>query len=120
MTYTIGIPGSPCTGVASTTRSFTIIADDKGYNDSLNHMGQMWPVMNVNRCDFVKITIVNTVTQTHGFAIAYYAVKGAEIPGQQKLVIPDFQAIKAGSFTVYCTVRCTIHYAMLNGLLNVS
>ena len=120
MTYAIGIPGSPCTGVASTTRNFTIIADDNGYNDSLHHLGQTWPVMNVNRCDIVKITVVNTVTQTHGFSIAYYAVKGTEIPGQQTQQIPAFQAIRDGSFTVKCNVPCTIHYAMLNGLLNVS
>jgi hypothetical protein len=123
MTYAIGIPSSPCSGVTGTTRNFTIIASDSGYNDSVTHNASPsnpWPVMSVSRCDIVKITIINTVTQTHGFAVAYYAVKGIEIPGQQTIQFPPFQAVKAGKFTVYCTVLCTIHYAMLNGLLNVS
>lgn len=120
MTYAVGIPSSPCSGVAGNTRHFTIVASDSGYNDSVDHSGQTWPVMNVNRCDIVKITIINTVTQTHGFAISYYAVKGTEIPGGQTLQFPAFQAVKTGRFTVYCTVLCTIHYAMLNGLLTVS
>jgi heme/copper-type cytochrome/quinol oxidase subunit 2 len=129
MTYAVGIPRSPCSGVPSATRYFTIIASDDGYNDSVAHYqpgnsSWAWPVMNVNRCDFVKITIINTVTQTHGFSITYYALgtlgKGTEIPGQQTLQFPTFQATKAGSFRVYCTVLCTVHYAMLNGLLIVS
>jgi hypothetical protein len=120
MTYAVGIPSSPCSGIAGSTRNFTIIASDTGYNGSADHMGQAWPVMNVNRCDIVKITIINTVTQTHGFAIDYYGVKGTEIPGQQTILFPAFQAVKAGNFRVYCTVRCTIHPAMLNGRLNVS
>jgi heme/copper-type cytochrome/quinol oxidase subunit 2 len=129
MTYAIRIPSSPCSGVPSRTRDFTIIANDNGYNDSVEHYqpgnsSWAWPVMNVNRCDFVKITIINTDTQTHGFSIAYYALgtlqKGTEIPGQQTLLFPTFQAVKAGRFQVYCTVLCTVHWAMLNGLLIVS
>jgi hypothetical protein len=120
MTYAVGIPSSPCSGISGAARSFTIVASDSGFNDSAAHLGQTWPIMNVNRCDIVKITIINTVTQTHGFAIDYYAVKGTEIPGQQTLPFPAFQAVKTGNFRVYCTVQCTVHNVMLNGLLNVS
>ncbi len=108
MTFAIGIPDSPCTGVVGTNRSFTIIANVNGYNDSVTHQGQAWPMMSVNH------------TQTHGFAIDYYAVRGTEIVGGQSISF-QFLATRAGSFTVYCSIAvCTVHYAMLNGQLTVS
>jgi heme/copper-type cytochrome/quinol oxidase subunit 2 len=119
MTFAIGIPDSPCTGVAGTNRNFTIIANVSGYNDSVDHQGQSWPMMSVSHCDMVTIKIINTDTQTHGFAIDYYAVKGTEIVGGQSISF-QFSATRAGRFAVYCTVICTVHYAMLHGLLNVS
>ncbi|TMI37530.1 hypothetical protein E6H26_03020 [Candidatus Bathyarchaeota archaeon] len=120
MTFAIGIPDSPCTGVVGTNRSFTIIANVNGYNDSVTHQGQAWPMMSVNRCDMVTVKIINTDTQTHGFAIDYYAVRGTEIVGGQSISF-QFLATRAGSFTVYCSIAvCTVHYAMLNGQLTVS
>src|SRR5881396_1071675 len=85
MTFAIGIPDSPCTGVVGTNRSFTIVANVNGYNDSVTHQGQAWPMMSVNRCDMVTVKIINTDTQTHGFAIDYYAVRGTEIVGGQSI-----------------------------------
>lgn len=120
VTYAIGIPSSPCSGIAGSIRNVTIIASDSGYNDSANHIGQTWPVISVNRCDIVKITIVNADTQTHGFAIDYYGSKGTDVPGQQTILFPTFQAVKAGGFRVYCIILCTVHKFMLNGILKVS
>ena len=119
LTFAIGIPGSPCAGVNGVTRNFTIIADTHGFNGSKDRAGS-WPVMTVNKCDFVKITIVNNDVQAHGFAIDYYAVKGAEVQGQQQYLFPVFQAIKPGQFTVRCNIFCTVHTFMQNGLLIVS
>jgi hypothetical protein len=126
LTYAIGIPGSPCSGTAGTTRDFTIIADSNGFNDSLAHYQQgqswpaiQWPVIGVSRCDMVVIKIVNTDTQTHGFAVSYYANKGTEVQGQQSLTI-QFLASKTGQFRIYCIVLCTAHTFMLYGTLNVS
>jgi nitrous oxide reductase len=118
MTLAVGLPGSPCAGTAGTTRSFTIVASINGFNDSKDQQGQ-WPVMSVHRCDIVKVTIVNADTQTHGFAVDYYAVRGTEIQGGQTLSVPPFLASKDGQFRVYCISFCTPHIFMQNGSLNV-
>jgi len=124
VTYAVGV-GLPtlqqvpsCNGVPSANLSFTIIASETGYNDSVDHQGQ-WPVMNVSRCDTVTITIVNKDTQPHGFAVDYYEAKGVEISGGQSTVV-QFTVAKPGQFHVYCSIFCTVHYAMLRGLLTVS
>src|SRR6266699_2332279 len=114
----LGLPGSPCEGIASTTRNFTIVASVNGFNDSKDHQGQ-WPIMNVHRCDMVKVTIINGDTQTHGFAIDNYAIRGTEIQGGQTLSVPPFLASKIGQFRVFCISFCTVHRFMQNGLLNV-
>ncbi len=118
MTFAIGLPSSPCSGMAGSTRSFTIIANLEGFNDSVSHQGS-WPVMSVNRCDTVVIKVVNADTQTHGFAVSYYAAKGTEIQGQQSQSV-TFLAAKTGQFRAYCIVYCTVHYAMQSGLLTVT
>ncbi len=76
-------------------------------------------MIGVNRCDMVVIKIVNQDTQTHGFAISYYANKGSEIPGEQTLTV-QFLASKTGQFRIYCIVPCTAHSYMLYGTLNVA
>ena len=119
MTFAIGLPGSPCAGIAGTTRSFTVVADVNGFNDSVNHQQGSWPVLTVHRCDLVKVTIINGDTQTHGFAVDYYATRGTDVSGQQSLFVPPFLATKTGEFRVYCISFCTIHAFMQNGLLNV-
>ena len=118
MTFAIGLPGSPCPGIAGPTRSFTIIANQEGFNDSLGHQGS-WPIMSVHRCDTVVIKVVNTDTQSHGFAVSYYAAKGMEIQGQQSQSV-TFLATKTGQFRAYCIVPCSIHIAMQSGLLTVN
>ena len=117
-TFAIGFPSSPCEGVTGAIRHFTIIADVNGFNDSSHHPGS-WPIMNVDKCDQVSITVVNKDIQAHGFAIDYYAVKGADVPGLQSYLYPTFLASKPGPFRVYCISQCTIHSLMQNGLLNV-
>jgi len=119
MTFAIGLPSSPCAGVAGAIRSFTIVADINGFNDSVNHQQVSWPVLTVHRCDVVKVTIVNDDTQAHGFAVDYYAQRGTEIQGRQTLPVPAFLATKSGQFRVFCISFCTIHAFMQNGLLNV-
>ena len=119
MTFAISLPSSPCAGITGSTRTFTIIANLEGFNDSANHQGS-WPIMSVQRCDTVKITIVNTDTQTHGFAVSYYAPKGLEIPARQTSSPVTFLAAKAGQFRAYCIVPCGIHIAMQSGLLTVT
>ena len=118
MTFAIGIPGSPCAGIVGTTRSFTLIADLNGFNDSRDHQSP-WPVLTVHRCDVVSIKIINKDTQAHGFAIDYYAARGTEIPGQQPSTPVQFLASKSGQFKIFCNIYCTVHIFMQNALLNV-
>ncbi len=118
MTFAIGLPGSPCAGIPGSTRSFTIIANLEGFNDSASHQGS-WPIMSVHRCDTVVIKVVNTDTQSHGFAVSYYAVKGMEIQARQSQSV-TFLATKTGEFRAYCIVYCTVHPVMQNGLLSVT
>ena len=119
MTFAVGLPGSPCEGIAGTTRNFTIVASIIGFNDSKDHQGQ-WPIMSVHRCDMVKVTIINSDTQTHGFAIDNYATRGTEIQGGQTLSVPPFLAYKIGQFRVFCISFCTAHIFMQNGSLYVA
>jgi hypothetical protein len=111
-------PPSPCSGVTGAIRSFTIIVDLNGYNGSQFH-SEAWPVVNVQRCDIVVFTVINNDTQAHGFAVASYSNFGLELVGgdHQRL---QFQATRIGQFRIYCTIRCTVHYLMQNGLLNVT
>src|SRR2546429_8366103 len=57
MTFAIGLPGAPCAGITSTTRSFNIVEDVNGYNDSALRPGSFptkpWPVLNVRQCEMV-------------------------------------------------------------------
>ena len=75
--------------------------------------------MSVRRCDTVIIKVVNADTQTHGFAVYYYAAKGVEIQGQQSQSL-TFLATKAGEFRAYCIVVCAVHKLMQSGLLTVT
>ena len=120
MTFAIGLPGSPCAGIAGATRSFAVIADIHGFNDSVNHQQASWPIITVHRCDIVKVTIINQDTQTQVFAVDYYATRGTEIQGGQTLPLPPFLATKSGQFRIFCISFCTIHAFMQNGALNVA
>ncbi len=110
-----------CLGVSGTSRTFTIIANLNGFNDSKSLVGLgIWPVMNVSRCDNVTLKIVNNDNQTHGLAVGIYAMPGVTVlPGQTLFL--RFTVYKTGHFLVYCTITaCTVHESMVNGQLNVT
>ncbi|HZY94648.1 MAG TPA: hypothetical protein VFE98_07310 [Candidatus Bathyarchaeia archaeon] len=76
-----GIPSSPCDNVAGSLRTFTIIADSSGFNNSKTQNG-IGPLITVHRCDTVVINVVNKDIQAHGFVIVNYAPRGLEVqPG---------------------------------------
>jgi hypothetical protein len=120
LTFAIGLPSSPCAGITGAIRNFTIMADINGFNNSVNHHQGSWPILNVHRCDIVRIAIINKDAQTHGFAVDYYATRGTEIQGEQTLPVQPFLASKTGQFRLFCISFCTIHAFMQNGLLNVA
>src|SRR5712692_6774577 len=111
-------PLSPCSGVTGAIRTFTIIVGLTGYNGSKSQTGP-WPVVSVQRCDTVVFTVINNDTQSHGFAVASYSNVGLELVGGARQTL-KFQATRTGQFQIYCTIKCSVHYLMLNGLLSVT
>src|SRR5712692_1100854 len=111
-------PPATCSSVTGTFRSFTIIVDLTGYNGSGSHTGP-WPVVTVQRCDTVVFTVVNNDTQSHGFAVASYSNAGLELVGEARQTL-KFQATRTGPFKIYCTIPCSVHPLMQNGLLTVT
>ncbi|HZD12579.1 MAG TPA: hypothetical protein VE177_03560 [Candidatus Binatus sp.] len=90
-----------------------------GFNDSRDHSGQSWPVARVPRCSMVTMRLVNQDTsQAHGLAVDLYANNGVIAgPGQAAQV--TFRANRSGDYKIVCTIQCSIHKTMLNGLLQV-
>ena len=91
---------------------------NEGFNGSKTHTDP-WPVLNVGRCDRVTVHLENQdLAEPHGFAITHYLDSGVKVQPGQTLDV-SFNANRAGSFVVYCNLRCSIHTIMLNGRLNV-
>jgi len=111
-------PPSPCSGVTGATHSFAIYEDSNGYNGSKLQSGA-WPIATVQRCDKVVFNVINTDTQAHGFAVSYYSNAGLELVGGDRGTLM-FQATRTGQFRIYCTISCSVHIIMQNGLLNVT
>ena len=110
------------TGVSCPTygNSFLIIANEKGYNNSIDHgvPKSYWPVLCVHLGDTVRITVENSGSEPHGFAVGTYYEAGASIPQGSKITL-SLTAGKPGAFLIYCTILCAIHPWMLSGLLVV-
>jgi len=116
---TTSIAASNCTSYGST---FTIIASESGYNDSIGHGApeKPWPILCAQAGDQIKITVVNDDTvEPHGFAISNYLEAGITVlPGHTQTF--SFVASESGDFKVYCNVICAIHPFMQSGVLVVS
>jgi heme/copper-type cytochrome/quinol oxidase subunit 2 len=107
---------------SSYSSSFTIVATQDGFNDSIQHgvPKNYWPIVCVREGTLVTIKIVNEDNvQPHGFSISKYFEGGASVmPGQTYTI--SFYASQKGYFLIRCNVLCTVHWAMLSGLLIVS
>ncbi len=102
--------------------SFVIVADNRGFNDSIDHLvsQKYWPVMCVHQGDTVRIVVENHGdSEPHGFAIVHYYVQGVSIPANTNVTI-SFTADQSGSFPVFCNTFCSVHAYMLSGMLVVS
>ena len=101
---------------------FLIVASSDGYNDDISHgvPTNSWPVMTVQQNQTVNITVCNTDFQAHGFQVTYYYDSNiiTIVPGQVLHV--SFVADKSGDFRIYCSIFCSIHWAMQSGLLKVT
>ena len=104
------------------TNGFLIIASSNGYNDSIAHGApkNWWPIITVKQGQTVNITVCNTDFQAHGFQVTHYYDSNIVtiVPGQVLHV--SFVADQAGEFRIYCSIFCSIHIFMQNGLLNVT
>ena len=123
-------PFSPAQGQSSVggiecpsySTSFTVVATQTGYNDSIGHgaPAKFWPVMCTHLGEEVTITFINGDTvEPHGFAIAGYDDAGVTVlPGKSTTV--TFYASSPGDYKIYCNVICAIHKFMQSGLLVVA
>jgi heme/copper-type cytochrome/quinol oxidase subunit 2 len=110
------VAGVSCTAYHS---SFTIIASQSGYNDSIGHgaPGKNWPVLCAHSGEQITITVVNEDSaEPHGFAVAGYLDAGITVlPGRTQTI--SFYASSPGDFKIYCNVICAVHVFMQSGLL---
>ena len=113
------VSGVTCSSYSDT---FTVIASQSGYNDSIGHGAPSvyWPVMCTHKGEKVTINVVNEDdVEPHGFSVAGYLDAGITVlPGKTTTI--TFYAISSGDFRVYCNVICAVHVFMQNGLLVVS
>ena len=101
-----------------------IIADLRGFNDSVDHLqkypNEPWPVISVHRGDQVNIYVCDLDDYSpHGFAIQHYFDAGTALMPHQTFSI-SFIADQDGNFTIYCTIFCPVHPYMISGQLQVT
>jgi len=118
------VPSQQATNVSGVncttyTNTFTVIATDSGYNDSIGHgaPAKHWPVLCARAGEEVTVTIVNEDSvEPHGFAIAGYLDAGVTVlPGKTDTI--SFYAGSPGDYKVYCNVICAVHIFMQSGVL---
>jgi FtsP/CotA-like multicopper oxidase with cupredoxin domain len=112
-------------GCVKPANGFLIVASQLGFNDSVDHgvPQKSWPVMNVRQGQNVTIVVCNAdPSQPHGFQIANYydptEARFASVAPDHVLTV-NFVADKTGTFRIYCSILCSVHWAMLSGLLIV-
>lgn len=101
--------------------NFTIIANQDGFNGSVlkGVPKNYWPVLCVKEGTYVTIVVINNdPVQPHGFSITHYFDQSIALMPGQKFVF-RFYADETGAFYIRCTVLCTVHWAMLSGIIIV-
>lgn len=108
-------------GCVKPAGGFLIIANQNGFNDSIQHGApqKQWPVIVVNQGAKVSITVCNSDIQAHGFQITHYFDSNIQTVAPGQVIHVSFVADKVGDFEIYCSIFCSIHIFMQNGLLRV-
>ena len=103
-------------------KSVLIVASISGFNDSADHgvPASPWPVIQVSKGTMVNITVYNDDKQAHGFQVAHYFDSGIETIAPGQTIHVSFVANETGTFQIYCSIFCTVHWAMQSGELVVS
>ncbi len=101
---------------------FLIIASVQGYNDSIGHGAptKAWPIIAVKQGTTVKITVCNTAPYAHGFQIAHYYNSSIVTIAPGQVINISFVADEEGTFQIYCSIFCPIHFSMLDGQFKVA
>lgn len=103
----------------SYSTTFTVIATQSGYNDSIGHgaPSKHWPILCAQSGEQITINFINEDTvEPHGFAVAGYDDAGVTVlPGKSTTI--TFYASSPGDYKIYCNVICAVHIFMQSGLL---
>lgn len=101
---------------------FLVVAAYDGFNDSVDHgvPANAWPVINVRQGQNVTITVCNADSQPHGFQVAHYYDSRTVALDSGQVITVTFTAEQPGSYKIYCSILCTVHWAMVSGELVVS
>jgi len=110
------VSGVNCTSYG---QSFTVVATQSGYNDSIGHgaPSKPWPVLCAHSGETVTVTVINADSvEPHGFSVAGYLDAGITVlPGKTETI--SFYASSPGDYKVYCNVICAVHVYMQSGVL---
>jgi heme/copper-type cytochrome/quinol oxidase subunit 2 len=103
------------------SEGFLIVASKLGFNDSLNHGAPTtsWPVITVHQGQQVNIVVCNNDVEAHGFQITHYLESSIESVAPGQAIHLSLVADRQGNFDMYCSIFCSIHPFMQNGLLKV-
>lgn len=106
----------------SKVQQILIIASVTGFNDSVDHgvPQSPWPVIHVSRGTVVNFTVYNEDKQAHGFQVSHYLDSPIETVAPGQRVSFAIVANETGTFRIYCSIFCTVHWAMQNGELVVT
>ncbi len=101
---------------------FLIVASSLGYNESMAHgaPSQNWPVMDIQEGSNVTITVCNTFQQAVGFQVIHYLQDRVESVAPGHALTVSFVADEKGTFTIYCSIFCSIHLYLQGGELRVT
>jgi FtsP/CotA-like multicopper oxidase with cupredoxin domain len=108
--------------------AFLIVASSHGYNDSADRLNftdsggvtSPWPLVAAQLGSNVTIVVCNTDVQAHGFQVQHYYDGEIHTIAPGRTMTVSFVANEPGSFRIYCSIPCTIHWAMQDGELSVS
>ncbi len=100
---------------------YLIVASINGFNDSASHgaPSSAWPIITVQKGESVKLVVCNIDSQAHGFQIGKYFDSNTEAVAPGQAITVSFVADKTGTFTMYCSIFCSVHIYMQSGELRV-
>lgn len=109
-------------GCVKPADGFLVIANQNGFNDSIQHGApvKQWPIIEVKQGTTVNITVCNADIQAHGFQITHYFDSNIQTVTPGQVIHVSFVANRLGDFEIYCSIFCSIHIFMQNGLFRVT